>query len=216
MAGTAETTPERTAATAADAPKTITGRAVPSAVRTTDATVDTPESPAEYIGRARAKRPRNVLAGPYGHPLHAVAITLPIGAWTASIVFDIIAFFVDDASAFTTGAAVLVAIGLVGSAAAALLGFLDYSQIPAGTRARAIATVHMVANLFAMLLFAVSLVIRWFTGLDEISVPAFVVSLVAMAIVGGSGALGGELAYHFGVRVADEDEQARVFGARRR
>jgi uncharacterized membrane protein len=74
----------------------------------------------------------------------------------------------------------------------------------------------MVANLLAMLLFAVSLVIRWFTGLDEISVPAFVVSLVAMAIVGGSGALGGELAYHFGVRVADEDEQARIFGARRR
>jgi uncharacterized membrane protein len=109
-----------------------------------------------------------------------------------------------------------VAIGLVGAAAAALLGFLDYSQIPAGTRARGVATVHMIANLFAMLLFAVSLVIRWFTGLDEISVPAFIVSLVAMAIVGGSGALGGELAYHFGVRVADEDEQARVFGARRR
>lgn len=216
MAGT---TDERTAPATGDAPKTpktITGRAVPSAVGPADGTIDTPESPAEYIGRARAKRPRNALAGPYGHPLHAVAITLPIGAWTASIVFDVIAFFVDEPGAFTMGAALLVAIGLVGSAAAALLGFLDYSQIPAGTRAKGVATVHMVANLFAMLLFAVSLAIRWFTGLDEISIPAFIVSLVAMAIVGGSGALGGELAYHFGVRVADEDEQARIFGARRR
>jgi len=204
-------------ATAVPVPHDITGRAVPSAVETDGSpTIDGTESPAEYAGRARAKRPRNPLAGPYGHPLHAIAITLPIGAWTASLVFDVIAFFVEDPSAFTMGAALLVAIGLVGSAAAALLGFLDYSQIPAGTRARAIATIHMVANLLAMVLFAGSLAIRWFVGLDEISVFAFVVSLVAMAIVGGSGALGGELAYHFGVRVADEDEQARVFGAKRR
>jgi uncharacterized membrane protein len=207
----------RATATAVPVPHDITGRAVPSAVRTDGSpTIDGAESPAEYAGRARAKRPRNPLAGPYGHPLHAIAITLPIGAWTASLVFDVIAFFVDDPSALTMGAALLVAIGLVGSFAAALLGFLDYSQIPSGTRARAIATIHMVANLLAMVLFAGSLAIRWFVGLDEISVFAFVVSLVAMAIVGGSGALGGELAYHFGVRVADEDEQARVFGAKRR
>ncbi|RWZ59183.1 DUF2231 domain-containing protein [Labedella populi] len=216
MAGTADEKTTGGAASTPPAPRTLTGRAVPSAVGPADATIDTPESPAEYIGRARAKRPRIALAGPYGHPMHAVVITLPIGAWAASVVFDIIAFFVDDPSAFTLGAAVLVAIGLVGAVVAALLGFLDYSQIPAGTRARAVATVHMVANLLAMLLFTVSLVTRWFTGLDEISVPAFVISLVAMAIVGGSGALGGELAYHFGVRVADEDEQARIFGARRR
>jgi uncharacterized membrane protein len=208
---------DRGAAATVDVPHDITGRAVPSAVEA-DASpaIGGAESPAEYAGRARAKRPRNPLAGPYGHPLHAIAITLPIGAWTASIVFDLIAFFVDDHGAFTTGAAVLVAIGLVGAVAAVILGFLDYSQIPAGTRARVVATIHMVANLIAMALFAVSLLIRWFVGLDEISVFAFVVSLVAMAIVGGSGALGGELAYHFGVRVADEDEQARVFGARRR
>ncbi|RUR03284.1 DUF2231 domain-containing protein [Labedella endophytica] len=217
MARTADGRAAVTPAADVPVPHDITGRAVPSAVRT-DASpaIDGAESPAEYAGRARAKRPRNPLAGPYGHPLHAIAITLPIGAWTASIVFDVIAFFVDDASAFTTGAAVLVAIGLVGAFAAALLGFLDYGQIPAGTRARMVATVHMVANLVAMALFAVSLVIRWFAGFDEISVFAFVVSLIAMAIVGGSGALGGELAYHFGVRVADEDEQARVFGAKRR
>lgn len=199
------------------APRDITGRAVPSAVRTdASPTIEGAESPLEYAGRARAKRPRTPLAGPYGHPLHAVAITLPIGAWTASIVFDLIAFFVDDPGVFTTGAAVLVAIGLVGAAAAALLGFLDYSQIPSGTRARTVATIHMVANLLAMALFAVALVIRWFAGIDEISIAGFVIGLVAMAIVGGSGALGGELAYHFGVRVADEDEQARVFGAKRR
>lgn len=215
MAGMTDGRARDTAAPAP--PRDITGRAVPSALRTDPSpTIDGAESPAAYAGRARAKRPRNALAGPYGHPLHAIAITLPIGAWTASVVFDVIAFFVEEPGVFTTGAAVLVAIGLAGSLAAALLGLLDYSQIPAGTRARVVATIHMVANLVAIALFAVGLAIRWFVGLDEISVPAFVVSLVAIAIVGGSGALGGELAYHFGVRVADEDEQARVFGATRR
>lgn len=193
--------------------KTITGRQAKTPADSPAVSID--ESPAEYAGRARAKRPRNILAGPYGHPLHAVIITLPIGSWTASIVFDIIAFFVEDPNVFTTGAAVLVAIGLVGGVAAAAVGFLDYSQIPSGTRARIVATIHMVANLTAIALFAVSLLIRYLTGFDEISVPGFIVSLVAMALVGGSGALGGELAYHFGIRVADEDEQARIFGAKR-
>lgn len=215
MAGTTDR--GATAPNGVAAPHDITGRAVPSAVLTdASPTIDGAESPAEYAGRARAKRPRNPLAGPYGHPLHAIAITLPIGAWTASLVFDVIAFFVDDPGVFTTGAAVLVAIGLVGAVAAALLGFLDYSQIPSGTRARTIATIHMLANLLAMAIFAAGLAIRWFGGVDEVSIVAFVLSIVGMAIVGGSGALGGELAYHFGVRVADEDEQARIFGAKRR
>ncbi len=28
----------------------------------------------------RAKRPRTVLAGPYGHPFHPILVTIPIGA----------------------------------------------------------------------------------------------------------------------------------------
>ena len=39
----------------------------------------------------RAKQPRTALAGPYGHPFHPMLVTLPIGAWVSSLVFDIIA-----------------------------------------------------------------------------------------------------------------------------
>jgi len=31
------------------------------------------------------KRPRTVLAGPYGHPFHPILVTVPIGAWIASL-----------------------------------------------------------------------------------------------------------------------------------
>ncbi len=37
----------------------------------------------------QAKRPVTVLAGPYGHPFHPILVTVPIGAWVASLVFDV-------------------------------------------------------------------------------------------------------------------------------
>ena len=37
-----------------------------------------------------AKRPVSAaLAGPYGHPFHPILVTVPIGAWVCSLVFDI-------------------------------------------------------------------------------------------------------------------------------
>ncbi|MEU3526487.1 DUF2231 domain-containing protein [Streptomyces sp. NPDC038707] len=40
--------------------------------------------------RLQAKRPVSaLLAGPYGHPFHPILVTVPIGAWATSLVFDI-------------------------------------------------------------------------------------------------------------------------------
>lgn len=156
----------------------------------------------------RAKRPRTILAGPYGHPFHAVLITVPIGAWTASLVFDVVAFFSADREAFTRGALWLVGIGVVGALLAAAVGLMDLATLTTGTKARRIALGHMVLNLTAIVLFTVSFLIRSAAGFDEVSVAGFVVSVIAFALVGLSGFLGGELAYHYGVRVADEKTQA--------
>lgn len=160
----------------------------------------------------RAKHPRTVLAGPYGHPFHPIAITIPIGAWTAALVFDIVAL-ASDGSAFAIGATTLVGIGLIGAVAAAVLGLLDLTQIARGTVARRTALTHMALNLTAMALFVVSLIVRLVAGADEPSVAAFVVAVVAYLLVGASGYLGGKLAYHFGVRVAAESTQAEGFHA---
>lgn len=40
----------------------------------------------------RAKHPVTVAAGPHGHPFHPVFVTIPIGAWAASLVFDVVSF----------------------------------------------------------------------------------------------------------------------------
>jgi uncharacterized membrane protein len=46
---------------------------------------------------------------------------------------------------------------------------------------------------------------------EQVSVGLLLLSIVALALLGASGWLGGKLAYHFGVRVADEATQAEGF-----
>lgn len=51
---------------------------------------------AELVERVQhAKTPVGTVAAPYGHPFHPIFVTIPIGAWVCSLVFDI-ATKVDD------------------------------------------------------------------------------------------------------------------------
>jgi uncharacterized membrane protein len=159
----------------------------------------------------RAKRPRSILAGPYGHPFHSILVTIPIGTWTAAVVFDIVGFFTDDPEAFTTGALWLVGIGLVGALVAAIVGLIDLATLQSGTRARRIALFHLALNATAIVLFAASFLVRLGADRTDVSVVGFVLSLVAYLLIGASGFLGGELAYRYGVRVADESTQITAF-----
>lgn len=172
-----------------------------------------PSSAGDTSALRAAKLPRSPLAGPYGHPFHAIAVTIPIGAWTASVIFDIVGFFADDPSAWASGARTLIVIGLVGAAAAAVLGFLDYSRLAQGTAAQRTALVHMALNLSVMVVLGVGLILR-FAEPDRTPVLAFVLSLLAMGALSVSGWLGGKLAYRWGVRVADETTQAEGFRTR--
>lgn len=169
----------------------------------------TPADPSEAL--RRSKRPKAAIAGPYGHPFHPVAVTIPIGAWSASLIFDLISFFVDDPEPFVVGARILLIIGIAGAVLASVLGFMDFLTLRRHTAAHRTALMHMAFNSAALALFIVSAVLR-FDGPDtEVDVLAFVISLVAFAAVGASGWLGGKLAYHFGVRVADESTQIEGF-----
>jgi uncharacterized membrane protein len=158
----------------------------------------------------RAKRPRSILAGPYGHPFHAIAVTIPIGGWTASLLFDILALCGVEPDAFALAARWLIGIGIVGALLAAVFGLMDLSKLTSGTKARNIALTHMVFNTIAILLFAGSFVIRLMQP-EQVSVAGFALSVIALLSVGVSGVLGGELTYRYGVRVADEETQQRGF-----
>jgi len=160
-----------------------------------------------------AKEPVSILAGPYGHPLHPLLVAVPIGAWVASIVFDVASYVADDGSTFVEASGWLIGLGVVGALAAAMVGFLDLFAIPSGVRAHRIALVHMTINLVVTALYALGFALRRADDTSPDGVPAglFVLSLVALALLSVSGYLGGELAYRYGVRVADQTTQARGF-----
>lgn len=165
---------------------------------------------ASFPAMRAAKRPRALVAGPYGHPFHPIAVTIPIGAWTSSLVFDLVGLAADDPAAFAAGSRLLIAIGLLGAVAAAVLGLLDMSRIERRTPARRTALAHLVINTTAIVLFAVGLIVRLLDA-GRIPVVAFLLSLVAAAGLSVSGWLGGKLSYRWGVRVADEHTQREGF-----
>lgn len=172
-------------------------------------------SPLPQSPPRQAKHPVTVLAGPYGHPFHPILVTVPIGAFIASLVFDLASHLQAAAPSgfLARGSAWLLAIGIIGALLAALFGFLDLFAIPTGTRAFRIGLWHMSLNLVVVAAYAVDLVLR-LGGLDRPGgAPAGLVALsvAALATLGVSGWLGAMLTFRYGVRVADERTQAEGF-----
>lgn len=163
---------------------------------------------------AASKRPvSSLLAGPYGHPFHPIAVTLPIGAWVASLVFDI-GSRIDGTPRFLThGSEWLIGIGIVGALGAAALGTLDLFGIAPHTSASRTALTHMSLNLLVTAAYAVGFWWRHTSTSSDgrVQIGQIVLSAVSLAVLGVSGALGGKLAYRYGVRVAAEASQATGF-----
>ena len=158
----------------------------------------------------RAKRPANaLLSGPYGHPFHPILVTVPIGAWVSALVFDIGSHAVDDPGYLARGAEWLIAIGIVGALLAAAIGALDLLRVPRGTVAFRTGLVHAALNVTVVVLYVVNFLWRRgsFDDGTAVSGGQLTLAIVSLAALGASGYLGGKLAYHFGVRVADEQTQ---------
>lgn len=160
----------------------------------------------------QSKKPRNAAAGPYGHPMHPMLIPVPIGAWVASFIFDIAARVSGNTETFAGGAYWLIGLGVIAALVAAVFGLMDLLTIPRGTKAFKTALTHMALNVTVVVLFAISFFVRAAGGYDEqVSIGLIVLSAVALALLAVSGWLGGEMSYKFGIRVAEEKDQADAF-----
>ena len=165
-------------------------------------------------GMEHAKRPVTAVAGRYGHPIHPILVAVPIGAWIASIVFDIASHIVNNPGFLAQGSRWLIAVGVLGALAAAAFGFLDLLAIPTGTRAFRIGLTHMSINLAVTGAYIGGFFWRSGAGSGPVSWGQLVLSAVSLAALTVSGYLGGELAYRYGVRVADEATQAHGYAPR--
>jgi nitrite reductase/ring-hydroxylating ferredoxin subunit/uncharacterized membrane protein len=109
-------------------------------------------------GRPQAQRLRNFMNGTWlGEPLHVVLTDIPIGAWTAAMIFDALSLIRSDRE-FERAADASMAIGLAGAACSAAAGVTDWSDVD--PPARRTGLIHGLLNISATALFASSLILR--------------------------------------------------------
>ena len=109
-------------------------------------------------GGPTGQKIKNFLNGTcLGHPLHAVLTDVPIGAWTAALIFDGLEM-ISSRDEFATAADTSVAIGIAGGLAAAVAGITDWQD--ADAPARRTGMIHGTLNLGGAALFAASLISR--------------------------------------------------------
>src|SRR5919206_5337844 len=147
-----------------------------------------------------------------GHPIHQMLIPFPFGLLSTAVIFDIIYLFVGSPQTADTLAVVsfwMTAAGIVGGLVAAPFGLIDYLAIPTGTRAKSVGLLHGVGNVFVLVLFALSLWMRYNSpavagaGFYRPTRAALAASFVAFLLAGATGWLGGELVDRLGVGVDD-------------
>lgn len=161
-----------------------------------------------------AKQPVSAaLAGPYGHPWHPLLVTVPIGAWVASLVFDLASHLVVDPGFLARGSLWLIGLGVLAAVVAALVGLLDLLAIPTGTPAFRTGLWHMGLNLTVTAAYAGGFAWRRAGDLaGAVGAGPLALSAVSLAGLAVSGFLGGKLAFRYGVRVVDETTQASGYG----
>ncbi len=137
-----------------------------------------------------------------GHPMHPILITLPIGFFIATLLFDIV-FWRTGTEAFATGALWLLGAGLVGAALAAVTGLIDFAG---DRRIRNISDAwqHAIGNVILVLLQLFSFYQRYRHGSAAVVPMGLILSLIAVGIMGFTGWKGGELVFRHRVAVYDE------------
>jgi uncharacterized membrane protein len=135
-----------------------------------------------------------------GHPIHPVLVTLPIGLFTAGLIFDLL-YMIGNDPVFAQAAFWVILLGVVGGLAAAVFGLLDWLTIPGGTRAKRVGLVHGAGNAVIVLLFLWNLWLRVPDSAYQPDVLPFLLTLLGIGIALVTAWLGGELVYRLHVGV---------------
>ena len=134
-------------------------------------------------------------------------VPIPIGLWIFSLVCDLVFLFGGGGEAWRTVAFYTMVGGIVGALIAAVPGFIDMLSLRA--HLKRVALLHMSLNLLVVAMYAVNL--GWRVGDSYASAPVWL-SVVAVALLGVSGWLGGKMVYVHGVAVntAREGEHGQL------
>src|SRR5215217_8159803 len=88
----------------------------------------------------------------FGHPLHPMLVVFPFGLFVTAAGLDLV-YRWTTVPALPGVAQLNIQIGLVVGLIAAVVGWIDWFAIPAGTRAKKIGLLHGASNMIAVALF---------------------------------------------------------------
>lgn len=162
--------------------------------------------PVQIAGRP-ARHLENALHGTgYGHPVHPMLVTLPIGAWTLALGMDLLAVLgLARGREAARVADTALRAGALGAVAAAATGIADWQY--SDGRDRRLGLVHGLANTAALGLNLLSLALRGRGRRGE----GRAASAAAFGCMALGGYLGGHLVYRrrLGVDQADRSPEPR-------
>jgi len=135
---------------------------------------------------------KNFLHGTWlGHPLHPVLTDVPLGAWTAAFVLDVV-----EANSprylrreYARGADTCIVIGIAGAAGAAITGLTDWTGTDGQPRRKGL--VHAALNTTALACYVGSLVLRRLGRRSE----GRALACVGAGVVSVGAYVGGSLVY---------------------
>ena len=121
-----------------------------------------------------------------------MVIPFPFAFLTGAVLFDLVAWWTGDSDVAYTGRYLTIA-GIAFGLLAAVPGLIDYfGSVPPQSSAKQRATKHALANVSALVVFFVSLLLRQ----DGQSTPAtFVAELVGLILLSAGGYMGGTLVF---------------------
>jgi uncharacterized membrane protein len=137
-----------------------------------------------------------------GKPLHPPLTDVSIGAYTAGVAMLVAGALGLEEEQMAHGALLAISVGLIVAAPTALTGLLDWLDLPKGTPARTIATLHLWTMVTATVLFALT----WVAQLDgykddEVRGLAVALGVIGFAFLAAGGNLGGANVFVYGIRV---------------
>lgn len=136
------------------------------------------------------RKTQNFLHGTWiGHPLHVILTDIPLGAWSAAMVFDAIDAGTGD-DGFRSAADACIGFGLLGALGAAVTGLTDWHQID--PPARRLGLVHGLLNIAGTALFTAS----FFKRRSGARTAGRALSTAGYLVAAISAQLGGDLVYN--------------------
>lgn len=142
------------------------------------------------LGQDAPRGPRDLLYGTWlGHPLHSAIVTVPVGSWSATMIFDLMGE--ERAADLSLG------LGLVSAVGAAVTGAAQWQDTTSQVEPRRLGALHATLNAATTTLMVGSWVLRK-RGRRGTAVA---LSTVGLGIGLASAWLGGELAYSLGIGV---------------